>query len=58
MLRGKLTSTLQKHSPDLLDTRHQHGISVLVLQMSFRWETSGGVAICRQFSHARAMSKW
>ena len=31
-------------------TRHQYGISVLVSQTSFRGETSGGVAKCRQFS--------
>ena len=34
-------------------TRHQHGISAFVSQMSFRGETSGGVAKCRLFSQAR-----
>ena len=33
-------------------TRHQHGISVLISQASFRWETSGGVAKCGPFSGA------
>ena len=30
--------------------RHQYGISALVSQTSFRWETSGGVAKCPLFS--------
>ena len=30
-------------------TCHQYGISALVSQMSFRGETSGGVAKCRLF---------
>ena len=47
---GKFASTNQKHYPDL--TRHQHGISVLVSQTSFRGETSGGLAKCRLFSPA------
>ena len=34
-------------------TRYQYGISALASQMSFRWETSGGVAKCRLFSRAR-----
>ena len=34
-------------------TRHQHGISAFFSQMSFRGETSGGVAKCRLFSQAR-----
>ena len=33
-------------------TRHQCGISALVSQTSFRWETGGGVAKCRPFSQA------
>ena len=33
-------------------TRHQYGISALVLQTSFRRETSGGVSKCRLFSQA------
>ena len=33
-------------------TRYQYGISALASQMSFRWETSGGVAKCRLFSQA------
>ena len=33
-------------------TRHQYGISVLVSQTSLREETSGGIVICRLFSHA------
>ena len=32
--------------------RHQYGISALVSQTSFRWETGGGVAKCRPFSKA------
>ena len=32
--------------------RHQYGISALVSQMSFRRETSAGVAKCRLFSQA------
>ena len=32
--------------------RHQHGISMRISQMSFRWETSGGVAKCGLFSRA------
>ena len=32
--------------------RHQHGISMLISQMSFPWETSGGVAKCGLFSRA------
>ena len=35
-----------------LVTRHQYGISALVPQTSFRWETSDGLAKCRQFSQA------
>ena len=31
-------------------TRHQYGISALVSQTSFRWQTSGSVAKCRLFS--------
>ena len=31
-------------------TRHHYGISALVSQTSFREETSGGVAKCRQFT--------
>ena len=34
-------------------TRYQYGISALASQMSFRWETTGGVAKCRLFSLAR-----
>ena len=33
-------------------TRHQCGISALVPQTSFRWQTGGGVAKCRPFSQA------
>ena len=33
-------------------TRHQYGISALLCQTSFGWETSGSVAICRLFSQA------
>ena len=32
--------------------RHQYGISALVFQTSFHWETSGGVAKCLLFSQA------
>ena len=35
-----------------LVTRHQYGISALVSQKSFRWETSGGVAKCPLFAQA------
>ena len=34
----------------LVLTRHQYGISVLVPQVSFREETSGGIAKCGLFS--------
>ena len=34
-------------------TRNQDGISALVSQTSFRGETVGGVAKCRQFSQDR-----
>ena len=33
--------------------RRPYGISALVSQMSFRWETSGSVANCRLFSQAK-----
>ena len=33
-------------------TRHQFGISALVSQTSFHWETSGGIAKCLLFSQA------
>ena len=33
-------------------TRHQYGVSALVSQTSFRWETSGCVEQCRLFSQA------
>ena len=38
-------------------TRHQYGISALVSQTSFGGETSGSVAKCRLFSHARQVNK-
>ena len=34
-------------------TSHQYGISALVFQMSFRRETSDGVAKCRLFTQAK-----
>ena len=34
-------------------TRHQYGISALVLRTSFGGETSGSVTKCRLFSHAK-----
>ena len=37
---------------------HQYGISSLVYQTSFRWETSGGVVKCRLFSKATYTSNW
>ena len=37
---------------------HQYGISVLVAQMSFRRETSGGVEKCRPFSQARKITNF
>ena len=33
-------------------THHQYGISALLCQTSFGWETSGSVAKCRLFSQA------
>ena len=39
-------------------TRHQYGISSLVYQTSFRWETSGGVVKYRLFSKATYTSNW
>ena len=35
-------------------TRHQYGISALVPQTSFCWETSSGIANCRLFSSRSA----
>ena len=37
-------------------TRHQYGISALILQTSFRGENSRGVAKCRVFSPAIAVT--
>ena len=54
MPRGKFDSTNQKHYSDLGNERHQHGISVLVSQMSFGGKTIDSVANkCRLFSQAR-----
>ena len=39
-------------------TRHQNGISPLVSQTSFGWETSGSVAKCRLFSQAKYFSQF
>ena len=41
-----IRSTMQS----LVVTRHQYGISVLVPQVSFREETSGGITKCQLFS--------
>ena len=38
---------------NLIQPRHQYGISVLVSQTSFGGETTGSVAKCRLFSQAR-----
>ena len=38
------------HTQIWVVTRHQYRISALVSQTSFRGETSGGVAKCRQFT--------
>ena len=43
---------IRSTTPIWVVTRHQYGISVLVSQMSFRGETSGGEAKCRLFSQA------
>ena len=57
MLRKKLASANQKHHPDLgFETRHQHGISALVSQMSLCGKTIGGVAKCSPFSQASAVA--
>ena len=45
MLCGEFASTNQKHYQDLVVMRHQYGISVLVSQMSFYRETSGGFTV-------------
>ena len=45
-------TTNKKHYQIWVVTRHQYGISVLVSQTSLREETSGGIVICRLFSHA------
>ena len=47
-----MVSTNQTHFLDLGSERHLYGISAVVAQMSFRWETSGEVAKCRLFSQA------
>ena len=39
-------------------TRHQYGISALVVQTSFYMETMGGVANCWLFSQARFIGAW
>ena len=38
---------------NLIQPRHQYGISVLVFQTSFGGETTGSVDKCRLFSQAR-----
>ena len=45
-------TTNQTHFLDLGSERYLHGISTVVAQTSFRWETSGEVANCRLFSQA------
>ena len=45
--RENLLQPVKSASHIWLVTRHQHGISALVPQTSFREETSGGVAKCR-----------
>ena len=45
-----MVSTNQTHFLDLGSERHLYGISAVVAQTSFRWETSGEVAKCRLFS--------
>ena len=47
-----MVSTNQTHFLDLGSERNLYGISAVVGQTSFRWETSGEVAKCRLFSQA------
>jgi len=49
---GNLLQPIRSSTWIWVVTRHQHGISVLISQTSFRWETSGGVAKCGLFSRA------
>ena len=53
LVEENFTSGTTNHNqyPELV-TRHQYGISALVSQTSFRWETSGSVTKCRLFSQA------
>ena len=50
---GNLLRPIRSTNQIWLVTRHQYGISALVPQTSFRWETSGiGFTKCRLFSQA------
>ena len=53
LLIGLKQSFSQSESLPWSGLRHQYGISSLVSQMSFRGETSGGVAKCRLFSQVK-----
>ena len=54
---GKFASTNQKHYPDLSSDVSSVWNFCAVSQMSFPGETSGGVAKCRLFSQATAVSQ-
>ena len=47
---GNLIQPIRSTTQIWVVTRHQYGISALVSQTSFRWETSGGVSKYRLFS--------
>ena len=49
---GNLIQAFRSTTQIWVVTRHQYGISALLCQTSFGWETSGSVAICRLFSQA------
>ena len=47
---GNLLQPIRSTMQSLVATRHQYGISVLVPQVSFCEETSGGITECRLLS--------
>ena len=51
-LTQNIFQPMKSISPIWAVARHQYGISVLVSQTSFGWETSGDVAKCPLFSQA------
>ena len=52
---GNLLQPIRNSTQIWVVTR-QYGISALLTQTSFRWETGGGVAKCRLFSQANFLS--